>query len=377
MRLTPSVSARDALSELIGLVYEGALEPIPWATILETLKKKLDANWAVVVLRPASKSEPASIIQANERGVSIYSDEFSTYYVYTLDPFAFLPPDRIFTPEEIVGEQQYFGSEFFNQYLKRHDIRFLLGADFRSADGAECRFRVCRPERAGPYSAAERELCQLLLPHFKRAIHLYARLHRIESERDLLVGSMDRLHIGVVILDEAGNVLTTNRVADEILAQGDGLALGRGRLQATSRGDQLEMRISQALAHRPAAVPSVADAMSISRPGRPPLSVLVKPVPATVPAEGRSRPSAAVFVRDPEHVPTPSVATLRMLFGLTSAEAALAKLLAEGLSLDEAAARLAISRNTVKSRLRAIFAKTGVKRQSSLVRVLLDAIATM
>ena len=317
------------------------------------------------------------MIQASERGVSIYSDEFSTYYLYTLDPFAFLPPDRIFTPEEIVGEQQYFGSEFFNQYLKRHDIRFLLGADFRSADGAECRFRVCRPERAGPYSAAERELCQLLLPHFKRAIHLYSRLHRIESERDLLAGSIDRLHIGVVILDEAGNVLTTNRAAEEILTRGTGLTISQRRFQAGSRAEQLDVRIRQALAQRLTAVPSVSDAMSISRPGRPPLSVLVKPVPMTEPAEGPGHPSVAVFIRDPEQLPAPSIPTLRMLFGFTSAEAALAKLLAEGLSLDEAGARLGISRNTVKSRLGAIFAKTGVKRQSSLVRVLLDAIATM
>jgi len=375
--LQPDVLSPDRLSSLIGHIYEGALEPIPWATILEALRTRLKANWAVVVLRPASTTQPASMIQANERGVSIYSDEFSAYYLYTLDPFAFLPPDRIFTPEEIVGEQQYFGSEFFNQYLKRHDIRFLLGADFRSADGAECRFRVCRPERAGPYSAAERELCQLLLPHFKRAIHLHSRLQRVESERDLLAGSIDRLHIGVVILDEAANVLTTNRVAEEILTRGTGLTIGQRRLQAGSHAEQLDVRIRQAQAQRLAAVPAVSEAMSISRPGRSPLSVLVKPVPMTEPAEGSGHPNVAVFIRDSEQLPAPSIPTLRMLFGFTFAEAALAKLLAEGLSLDEAGARLGISRNTVKSRLGAIFAKTGVKRQSSLVRVLLDAIASM
>lgn len=93
--------------------------------------------------------------------------------------------------------------------------------------------------------------------------------------------------------------------------------------------------------------------------------------------EGPGHPNVAVFIRDPEQLPAPSIPTLRMLFGFTLAEAALAKLLAEGPNLDEAGARLGISRNTVKSRLGSIFAKTGVKRQSSLVRVLLDAIASM
>ena len=90
--LQPDVLSPDRLSSLIGHIYEGALEPIPWATILEALRTRLKANWAVVVLRPASTTQPASMIQANERGVSIYSDEFSAYYLYTLDPFAFLPP---------------------------------------------------------------------------------------------------------------------------------------------------------------------------------------------------------------------------------------------------------------------------------------------
>jgi DNA-binding CsgD family transcriptional regulator len=51
--------------------------------------------------------------------------------------------------------------------------------------------------------------------------------------------------------------------------------------------------------------------------------------------------------------------------------------LAEGLTLDEAGAQLGISKNTVKSRLRSIFAKTGATRQSSLIRMLLDTMVSL
>ena len=42
-----------------------------------------------------------------------------------------------------------------------------------------------------------------------------------------------------------------------------------------------------------------------------------------------------------------------------------------------AGAQLGISKNTVKSRLRSIFAKTGATRQSSLIRMLLDTMVSL
>ena len=45
-----------------------------------------------------------------------------------------------------------------------------------------------------------------------------------------------------------------------------------------------------------------------------------------------------------------------------------------GLSLDEAAEKLGIKRNTVRAHLRAIFSKAGVTRQSELVRILLNGV---
>jgi DNA-binding CsgD family transcriptional regulator len=58
------------------------------------------------------------------------------------------------------------------------------------------------------------------------------------------------------------------------------------------------------------------------------------------------------------------------MFGLTPAEAALARLLAQGHSLTEAAAHLCVTRETTRSRLKNIFEKTQTHRQAELVRLL-------
>jgi DNA-binding CsgD family transcriptional regulator len=72
-----------------------------------------------------------------------------------------------------------------------------------------------------------------------------------------------------------------------------------------------------------------------------------------------------------------SPALLRSLFGLTGAESALVLLLVEGLTLDEAAARQGVSRHTARSQLRSIFAKTGVTRQTELLRLVLRSVVPL
>lgn len=63
-------------------------------------------------------------------------------------------------------------------------------------------------------------------------------------------------------------------------------------------------------------------------------------------------------------------ASVRESFGLTPAETRLAARLKDGLSLKEAADDMAVSLNTVRNQLRAVFDKMGLSRQSELVRAL-------
>ena len=57
------------------------------------------------------------------------------------------------------------------------------------------------------------------------------------------------------------------------------------------------------------------------------------------------------------------------LYRLTPAEAKLAKALAAGQSLSEAAEELSVGQSTLRSHLKSIFVKTQTKRQSELVRL--------
>lgn len=88
----------------------------------------------------------------------------------------------------------------------------------------------------------------------------------------------------------------------------------------------------------------------------------------------QSAGAGAIFIRDAKRKSQASHGIVRKRFDLTPAETALALALVDGQTLEEAAAALAISKHTARSHPRAIFPKTGVTRQATLVRTLLNSV---
>ena len=118
--------------------------------------------------------------------------------------------------------------------------------------------------------------------------------------------------------------------------------------------------------------------MSVTRPsGLVNLGVVVESIPSLDWAEEKGQPAALVYIRDAASKSLASEAVTKQLFNLTKAETALAMELTNGLSLEEAAEALNIRRNTARAHLRSIFSKTGVRRQTELVRILLNSVVAL
>ena len=367
-RLTPAI-----FNELISLIYEGPLETLPWSGSLDFLRDLLDANWVSLILRPASERNNALIINASPKGPFMEQGEYTSRAIFSLDPFVGLPPDKVLTVEEMIGAGNWITSDFFKQFVEPYDIRYLLGFDIYTKDGSECRFRVCRSHASQAFTDRDRAVCEALMPHLKRSIELHFRLDHIESERRLYAGAVDRMMLGTVVIDETGAIMKTNKVADGILRAHDGIHLSNKALEAkySNENRALQQFIRQAL-ENPTQLPQ---AMSITRSsGLAKYGVAIRSVPLNEWSEGRHRPAVMVFLRDPEHKSQASPDVIQSLFELTPAEAALALLLVDGMSLDEAADELNIRKNTARAHLRSIFSKTGVTRQTALVRLLLGSV---
>lgn len=364
------------LDAMVGALYEGPLTTPPWQQALQMLQDKLGAEHVTLMLRPPSSDHSGVMINTGETTRQA-TESYETHF-FSIDPFVRLEEGEVVTAEEMVG-REWLNSTVYKEYLKPLGVRHLLGADIYTEDGVECRLRVTRTEQAAPFSEDDKALVRFVLPHLKRAIQLHSRLDFLETERQLFAGTINRMLLGIISYDEQGNILETNEEARRILGEKDGIWMTRDalRLDRTTEERELHRIIRRACSGECAeATPAMVDALAVTRPsGRASLGVLIKTVPAGEYSEGRNRPAAVVYLRDPEaNAAQPSHELVRRLFGLTRMEATLALLLAEGLTLDEAAEEMNVRRNTARTHLRSIFCKTGVTRQTMLVRLLLNSV---
>ncbi|HHT8991039.1 TPA: helix-turn-helix transcriptional regulator [Burkholderia cenocepacia] len=379
--LAQSKLTLEQFDALLTKIYEGPLEDVPWGGALEQIRVHLHANYATMILRWPASGHAGLMINASENSAPLPGVASYNSYYYALDPFVNLPTDRVVTVDELLGAGVWRNSAMYVEFLKPLDVGHLMGADLHTHDGVECRFRVCRSHRDHAFSATDKAVCNALLPHLKRAVRLHAKFGMVESERTLYASTIDRMLVGTAILDERGAIMKTNSVADEIFAECDGLRVRGGALEASYplEDRKLQKLIRQVLAERTGSTPSVAHAIAVPRPsGKPRLGVLIRAVPLSEWSEDNPRrPACAVFIRDAERKSQASHEIVRKLFDLTPAETALALALVNGQTLEEAADELAISKNTARSHLRAIFSKTGVTRQATLVRLLLNSVLSL
>lgn len=384
------IAAFDAeYDALVASIYQGPLEDPPWRSFLPRFCREVSAFAVSLVLRPPAEDDEGLILnyqlQDSDDDItaeladpadwpsSAYKERF-----FALDPFVNLPPDQVVSLDQLLTETELLDSQYYRRYLEPAGVFHILGADTLEADGLMARLRACRGRDEASFGERERTLFARVVPHLRRAITLHSRLNRIESERNLYAGAVDRLSVGTVVLDEYAQVVSYNAVAAELLAERDGLALNGERLCFGQReqGEEFQRMLQDVLRQQAGDGPQLAAAIRIPRPsGRPDLGLVLKPVPTSEWSEGPRR--LAAFISDPQRQVATSRQIIRRLFDFTNAEASLAMQLAQGLSVAEAAEALNVSPHTARAQLKAIFAKTGVGRQAELVRLIVKSVANL
>lgn len=368
----------EDFSELVGQLYEGPLESIPWVTFLNQLNGLLHSKHVTFILRPPSTQVDGLMVSTN--GTSSEATTSYNKHFFSLDPFVGLPNREVVALADFMPEADLKQSEFFRNFLEPVDVFHILGVDINTSDGAQCRLRISRGRDDAAFVNSEKQLLAQFIPHLERSIKMHMQLNRIETERNLYAGAVDQMAVGTIILDDTGKVLQTNQVAERLLQEKDGIKQVNDGLQVGSARDTQEFRrlIRQAMLSQKGNLASVVEAMRVKRPsGRADLGIIVRSVPLSAWSEGKQCPTVVIFISDPEQQSSAPQEIVRALFDFTPAETQLAMLLANGLTLDEASEELGISRNTSRAHLRSTFSKTGVTRQTMLVRLILRSVATL
>lgn len=178
---------------------------------------------------------------------------------------------------------------------------------------------------------------------------------------------LDRLDRGVLLLDERGRILDANSHALQIFRSCGGIRLRAGRLSFTD--PDLDQRLRDVFADQGTSrrTGRAVFASRVRCRGSEHYRVVIRAVPAD--ADERN---AAYFMLlyAPNGKQGISIDVLRQVYGLTPAQAAVARSLFAGRGVEETAQDLDLSLNTVRTHLKQIFTKCEVNSQAELLHLL-------
>ena len=165
-----------------------------------------------------------------------------------------------------------------------------------------------------------------------------------------------------------------NQSAQRLLENGDGVRLVGSRLVITDRAaNALLARALTAHDYKEVAPVAVGTILAIPEGASHGYLASVLPLDGGIRRDLMApfRAKACIFMQDPLAAARPSGEALAQLYGLTDAELRVLLGLMPGLSLKEVGKALGLGEPTVKTHLQRIFLKTGMSRQSELVRLLM------
>lgn len=365
----PSYESR--FLEVLDRLYQGVLDESEWQVALTAMTDLVTASGVVLFsLNPATREVyRTDRVRFDAADWKAYSDYWFSQDIRYPTAMSWVV-GRPMTEAMLLSRHELIHSAIYNDYLEPiDDPHFMPTWVERTATrGVIVSFQGTR--RRGPFGADEQRHAAQLVPHLRRIVEMKDRLQGARVAAAGLMESMDRLPFGFLLLAADLEILEASAPAAALLTQRDGLLADRGRLGFARAVDRAAF--ARRLREDPAQA-SLNDSVLVRRKAREPLSLIVLPLPASQESWLRAKARWMVMIFDPARGSEVPEQSLRARFGLTPAEALLARELTNGQTLAGAAERLGISVHTARTQLKGVFGKTGVRKQSQLVQRILTS----
>jgi DNA-binding CsgD family transcriptional regulator len=372
------------LTELVGHIYEAAVDPQHWDEFLNILERIYPGSRVTLFGHENGRPCEAMTLYKNfsPDDLRAYVDYFVTNSPYIARGKT-LPVGRPTHYEAFVDERMLKATEHYNDYVRPRRLGYWgTGLVVER-----------RPERATALSLADHKndpdrrsrqlrLLETLAPHLLRAFRLHRTIATQKATGDAAKAAFDRWAYAALVVSSSGRVVTMNRSAEMLLASADALSLGRdGKLRSIdeTRTGELDVAIRKcaalASAIDPHARPSELDGVVLPRrSGGAPLRAMLAPLPflGGVATSEMGAGTVLLVIFDPDNVQRTPIDWMARQFGLTPSEQRLTEAIVNGVPLADAAEQLGIRLSTARTRLKTIQTKTHSHRQVDLVRLALS-----
>lgn len=354
--------------QLVDDIYEAAAVPEQWPRVLAALAALVDGMGAVFsapairhfdgareryVCTPSMEQVVADFVALGRPEMNQRSPR-----AIALRHPGFITDHHAFTDDELRTDP------FYAEFLRPRGLGWCVGSTIFVPGGDTLVLSIEREYSRGPVSAAEVAALDALRPHLARAATFSARL---SLERvQVTTQALGLMGLPAAVLGMRHQLIAANAQFDAMVPHV--FRDTRERLVlANGAADQLLLdALMRGAAKAGGAVQSIPLPATQER-----TAMVVHVLPVRGAAHDVFAAARTILLATPVTAgPAPGRQLLEGLFDLTPAEAVVAQGIGLGRTLEEIAAAQGAARETVKTHLRRVFAKTGVHRQAELVHLL-------
>lgn len=362
--MTDSINGYEAV---LAQLYDAVLDTTSWERALVSIGETINAPRSAFFLSNAAENLLQVTLQNGfpDNYMASYNQDFSK-----IDPgwnaLQKTPKGQWVTDRQIIAPDVRRTHPFYQEFLRPMAVSSAMGSVLIADEENICLASFVREDGQEAFGQAELDAIQMLSGHIQRAARLYVQFSQLRGKAELGSKALEQLAWPVWVVNRDGVVKMSNQLADSATPRLP-LTIYGGVLQAPlSYRDTLRQAIRQATqAER------VANGLSLPAGDEQGWQIVVLPLaPESVFGGHWSLPMALVVAQPLHAAAATPEQLLNRIYGLTAAESRLASLLADGLSPSEGADLLGVSISTVRTQLRRIYEKTGVRGLQGLQRVL-------
>jgi DNA-binding CsgD family transcriptional regulator len=367
------VDELEQVSQVIGDIYDAALDPALWPGVLESISGFVPG--ACVNLFSQDATKHAANVHYIHGIAPAYIRSYNETYIKlnpTFPTTLFFDVGAVICQTDIMPRAEFNQTRFYKEWLAPQGWVDTMAAVLEKSAVSCAVLAVGRQEREGLIDEGARRRMALIVPHVRRAVLIgkVIDLHKVEAAA--LSDALDGLAAGMFLIDATGRIVHANASGHMMLVQGDvvrtaGLQLGARDPEA----ERILREVFAASASGDAAIGTkgIAVPLEAQGGGRHVAHVLPLTSGARRQAGNRYAAVAAVFLQQAAVAGATPFETVARLFKLTPAELRVLFAIVQVGGVPEVAPVLGISETTVKTHLQHVFEKTGTNRQADLVKL--------
>jgi len=353
-----------ATTDAIDLIYEAALVPERWREALGAMEAISGSASGSIIVFSEHEGPRGIASQDLENVFQAFLDSGDWRRSGRIQGLIEMKPANFVVIEEVIPEEVSRCDPAW-QRLRAQGRAHQLCSMAAVPSGETLSFTFERRREDGAYRARDMAVLDRLRPHLVRAGLVAARLALGRARA--AVETLERIGLAAAVIGPSGKVIAANDLLDAMAPALIPTAHGGIAINDPARNAELRAALQS-----PGGAGGEGRSLSIpiaGAGGQPPLIVHLLPVRGQAQdifSGGRMLMVVSTIARKPG--PQPEL--LYALFDLSPAEARLTAALLGGATPKEIAAAGGVAISTVRSQIRSILAKTGVRRQAELTQLL-------